>query len=59
MILGQSIRVTRIVIGRAAEGPYLICGEPDPMVSYTYSDRELIRVHAACDALWTRERAAG
>ncbi len=51
---GQLARLTRIVIRRATRGPCLICDEPNPNVSYTYADRKVIRLHAACDALWQR-----
>ena len=54
----QVVRVTRIVIGRSTWEPCLICGEPDPTVSYTYADRKVVRLHAACDALWRLEREA-
>ena len=59
LIRGRSIRVTRTIIGRATLELCLICGEPDPMLSYTLSDRRVIHLHGACDALWQRERAAG
>jgi len=55
---GQSVRVTRIVIGPSAREPCLICGEPDPLVSYTYADQRVIRLHADCDALWRLESTA-
>jgi hypothetical protein len=55
---GQAVRVTRIVMGRVTRGLCLICGEPEPMVSYTYADRKVVRVHAACSALWEQERPA-
>jgi hypothetical protein len=55
---GQVVRVTRVVIGRSTWGPCLICGEADPRVSYTYADRKIVRLHAACDALWRLEREA-
>ena len=29
------------------------------MVSYTYVDRKVVRLHAACDALWRLERDEG
>jgi hypothetical protein len=53
---GQAVLVTRIVIGRVTSGLCLICGDPDPIVSYTYADRKVVRVHAACSALWEQER---
>ena len=56
---GQAVRVTRVIIGRSMWGPCLICGEADPMVSYTYADRKVVRLHAACDAFWRLERDGG
>jgi hypothetical protein len=44
-----------MVIGPATQGSCLICDEPKPNVSYTYADRKVIRLHAACDALWQEE----
>ena len=55
---GRAARVRRIVIGRSTLEPCLICGEADPMISYIYTDRKVIRLHAACDALWHQEREA-
>jgi hypothetical protein len=54
----QPIRVKRIIIGRATLEPCLICGEPDPVVSYVYSDWRVVRLHATCDELWRQERTA-
>jgi hypothetical protein len=56
---GQVVRVTRVVIGRSMWGPCLTYGEADPQVSYTYADRKVVRLHAACDALWRLERDGG
>jgi hypothetical protein len=56
---GQAVRVTRVIIGRSMWGPCLICGGGDPTVSYTYADRKVVRLHAACDALWRLERDGG
>jgi hypothetical protein len=52
IIPGQFARLTSIVIGRATQGPCLICDEPGANVSYTYADRKVIRLHSVCDALW-------
>ena len=52
ILSAQVARLAKIVIGRATRGPCLICDEPSPNVSYTYADRKVIRLHAACDALW-------
>ena len=38
--------------------PCTICGELSPQVSYFYSAGSVVRVHAACDAVWRRERGA-
>ena len=35
----------------------LICGEPGPNVTYVWSGRRVVNLHAACDALWKRKRA--
>ena len=59
VIRGRSLRLTRTIIGRATQESCLICGEPDPMVTYTFSDRRVIHLHGACDALWQLERAGG
>jgi len=59
ILAGQVVRVTRVVIGRSMWGPCFICGEADPMVSYTCADRKVVRLHAACDALWRLERDGG
>jgi hypothetical protein len=34
----------------------LICGEPDPTVTYIWSGHRAANLHAACDALWKQER---
>jgi hypothetical protein len=54
----QAVRITRMVVGRSMLEPCLICGEADPTFSYTYANRQVIRLHAACDALWHQEREA-
>ena len=59
IVRGRSLRLTRTIIGRATLESCLICGSPDPMLSYTFSDRRVIHLLAACDALWQQERAAG
>ena len=33
-----------------------VCGEAQPMVSYTYPDGRVIRLHSACDNVWHEER---
>jgi hypothetical protein len=55
---GQTIRVTRIVLGQSHTGACLICGEADPTLAYTYSDQRVVYLHTACDAVWEQERAA-
>jgi hypothetical protein len=55
---GQTIRVTRIVLGQSHPGPCLICGEADPTLAYTYSDQRAVHLHTTYDALWEQERAA-
>lgn len=41
-----------------AEDPCTICGEPAPSVSYFWPGGRVVRLHAACDALWKQEREA-
>ena len=53
---GQVAKIRRIVIGRSLPDPCLICGEADPTVSYAYANGKVVRIHAACDALWRQER---
>jgi len=50
------MRVKRVIIGRPTLELCLICGEPDPLVAYLYTDNRIARLHAACDALWKQER---
>ena len=57
--LGQAVRVIRTVIGRSTLESCLICGEAEPMIFYTYANRRVVRLHAACDALWHQERDGG
>ena len=59
IVRGRSLRLTRTIVGRATLEPCLICGKPDPMLSYTFSDGRVIHLHGGCDALWQQERAAG
>lgn len=51
----QLPRLTRIIIGEVGRASCLICDEPGPDVSYTYADRKVVRLHAACDALWQQQ----
>jgi hypothetical protein len=36
--------------------PCTICNEPGPTISYLWLGGLVVRVHAACDALWKQER---
>ena len=49
-------RKSRILIGGKLHEPCTICGEPGPQVQYFYIAGHVVRVHAACDALWKDER---
>jgi hypothetical protein len=51
-----SIAHGQIVRGQESDERCLICGNADPQVSYTYSNGRIIRLHAACDAIWQQER---
>jgi len=40
-----------------APSPCTACEEPDPQVSYTFAGGSVIvRLHAACEAIWQQER---
>ena len=45
-----------MLIGWHLHGPCTICDEPGPQVQYFYVAGQVVRVHAACDALWRLER---
>ena len=34
----------------------MVCAEPEPTVSYFWAGGIVVRLHAACDALWKLER---
>ena len=53
---GTLSRIAQIQVGRVADAACLACGEPDPMVTYSYPDGRVVRLHAACDAIWQEER---
>jgi hypothetical protein len=52
LVAAPSIRV-----GLQAGEHCVVCGEAQPMVTYTYPDGRVIRMHTACDNLWHEERA--
>ena len=47
----------RMLIGWNLPGLCTICGEPGPQVECMYVGDKVVRVHAACEALWQQERA--
>jgi hypothetical protein len=49
---GQIPRATQIVIGTYPPARCLVCEELAPQMSYTYLGGKVVRLHAACDALW-------
>jgi hypothetical protein len=52
-------RPTQVLIGEQPQERCTACEEPGPQVSYTYAGGSVIvRLHAACDALWQQERLA-
>jgi hypothetical protein len=53
--LAHVARLTRTIIGEVWRGSCLICDEPGPNVSYAYADRKVVRLHAACDAIWRQQ----
>ncbi len=56
VVPGSPSRIAQIQVGRVAGAACLACGEPDPMVTYSYPDGRVVRLHAACDAVWQQER---
>jgi len=44
-------------VGLQAGEHCVVCGEVQPMATYTYPDGRVIRMHTACDNLWHEERA--
>jgi hypothetical protein len=44
-------------VGLQAGEHCVVCGAAQPMVTYTYPDGRVIRMHTACDNLWHEERA--
>ena len=51
IVASPSIRV-----GVQATEHCAVWGEVQPMVSYTYPDGRVIRMHSACDNVWHEER---
>jgi hypothetical protein len=51
IVASPSIRV-----GVQSKEHCVVCGETQPMVSYTYPDGRVIRMHSACDNVWHEER---
>ena len=49
-------RRTRSLIGDPLREPCTICGDVGPQVSYFYVAGQVIRVHAAFDAMWKQEQ---
>ena len=43
-------RVAQIQVGRVAGATCIACGDADPMVTYSYPDGQVVRLHAACVA---------
>jgi hypothetical protein len=56
LVPGQRGTPTRTFVSNPLEEPCTICGEPGPQVSYTYQGGTVVRLHAACDAMWQQER---
>lgn len=52
----QVVASPSIRVGVQAREHRVVCGEAQPMVSYTYPDGRVIRMHSACDNAWHEER---
>ena len=46
----------RILVGVQPAEHCSLCGEVGPVVSYTYPDGRVIRMHALCNIVWDDER---
>jgi hypothetical protein len=46
----------RMVVNNPRAEPCSICGESGPTISYFWPGGVMVRVHAACDAIWRQER---
>ncbi len=49
-------REARVLYAIPSSEPCTICGEPGPQVVLFYMAGLVVRLHAACDALWQQER---
>jgi len=47
----------RMVLDNPRPEPCSICAEPDPQISYFWPGGQVVRVHAACAAIWKQERS--
>ena len=47
----------RFALQDPALEPCAICGEPRTQVALFFTGGSLVRLHAACEALWKQERA--
>ena len=48
----------RFALQDPAREPCAICGEPRPQVALFFTGGLKVRLHAACDDLWRKERPA-
>jgi hypothetical protein len=46
----------RMTLDNPRPEPCAICNEPGPPIAYFWPGGLVVRVHAACDALWKQER---
>jgi hypothetical protein len=53
---GRVVASPSIRVGVQAKEHCAVCGAAQPMVSYTYPDGRVIRMHSACDNVWHEER---
>jgi ribosomal protein S14 len=49
-------RRSRTLVGGPHQERCTICGEPRPEIQHFYIAGQVVRVHAACDAVWQQER---
>ena len=54
---GGPSRLAEVRIGTVADALCTICRNPAPQVTYVYRGRRVLRLHAACEAIWRQEVA--
>jgi hypothetical protein len=54
--VSRAVAEPRIQVGLHPAAHCFLCGEVAPVVSYTYPDGRVMRLHDRCNILWHEER---